>query len=65
MGLYNVNCPQCTKPHLWFSGNTDQRCIDCLAKHFDSRLTQLKAIEQRLDEILEQIKAIRQEGEGG
>jgi hypothetical protein len=29
MGLYPMDCPQCGKGHLWFSGNLDQRCGDC------------------------------------
>lgn len=29
MGLYPIDCPQCKTPHMWFSGNTDQRCEAC------------------------------------
>lgn len=29
MGLYAIDCPQCLKPFMWFSGNRDQRCDDC------------------------------------
>ena len=29
MGLYAIDCPQCGKPHQWFSGNSDQRCSEC------------------------------------
>lgn len=30
MGLYPIDCPNCHKPHLWFSGNLDTRCPDCV-----------------------------------
>lgn len=30
MGLYPIDCPTCKKPHLWFSGNLDTRCGDCV-----------------------------------
>lgn len=29
MGLYTITCPICAKQHSWFSGNADQRCLDC------------------------------------
>lgn len=29
MGLYTIDCPQCKNPHMWFSGNLDQRCPAC------------------------------------
>lgn len=29
MGLYPIDCPQCKTPHVWFSGNQDQRCEAC------------------------------------
>ena len=29
MGLYAIDCPQCKKPYMWFSGNMDQRCDNC------------------------------------
>lgn len=29
MGLYPIDCPKCKKPHIWFSGNSDQRCSEC------------------------------------
>lgn len=29
MGLYAIDCPACQKPHIWFSGNMDQRCEAC------------------------------------
>ena len=29
MGLYAIDCPQCGLPHMWFSGNLDQRCAIC------------------------------------
>jgi hypothetical protein len=30
MGLIPVACPDCNKQHLWFTGNPDQRCEDCV-----------------------------------
>ena len=30
MGLYEIQCPQCKKMHLWFSGISDQRCEACM-----------------------------------
>lgn len=30
MGMYNIECPKCSRHHMWFSGNTDQRCVDCV-----------------------------------
>lgn len=29
MGLYPIDCPECGKAHMWFSGNLDQRCHEC------------------------------------
>jgi hypothetical protein len=29
MGLYAIDCPQCNKSYMWFSGNVDQRCESC------------------------------------
>lgn len=29
MGLYPIDCPECKKPHMWFSSNHDQRCSEC------------------------------------
>lgn len=29
MGLYAIDCPECKKPFMWFSGNSDQRCSEC------------------------------------
>lgn len=29
MGLYSVHCPSCSRVHVWFSGNMDQRCEEC------------------------------------
>lgn len=29
MGIYEIGCPVCKKPYLWFSGNADQRCGEC------------------------------------
>lgn len=31
MGLYSINCPSCSKAHVWFSGSMDQRCESCKA----------------------------------
>lgn len=31
MGLYAINCPTCSAPHMWFSGSMDQRCAACKA----------------------------------
>lgn len=44
MGLYPINCPGCNKPHLWFSGNMDTRCPDCV-----------KRAEKQQDEYLDQM----------
>lgn len=30
MGLYPINCPTCGNGHLWWSGNLDTRCPDCV-----------------------------------
>jgi hypothetical protein len=30
MGLYAIPCRECGKLFMWFSGNMDQRCGDCL-----------------------------------
>ena len=36
MGTYVINCPECKKPHLWWSGNMpDQRCSKCFDKSGD------------------------------
>jgi hypothetical protein len=29
VGLYPIDCPACKRPHIWFSGNMDQRCVEC------------------------------------
>ncbi len=29
MGLYHIECPQCKRTHLRFSGSADQRCPHC------------------------------------
>lgn len=29
MGLYPIDCSQCGKPFMWFSGNLDQHCSEC------------------------------------
>ena len=29
MGLYTINCSQCSTAFQWFSGSLDQRCEDC------------------------------------
>lgn len=29
MGLYPIDCPECKKPFMWFSGLKDQRCHEC------------------------------------
>jgi len=45
MGLYPIDCPKCRKPHLWWSGNLDTRCPDCVKKeaglHTDEFLDQM------------------------
>lgn len=43
MGLYAVDCPQCLKPFLWFSGNSDQRCDDC--KEMDAAKEAIRIVE--------------------
>lgn len=30
MGLYPIDCPECKKPTMWFSGALDQRCSKCI-----------------------------------
>ena len=35
MGLHHVICPSCKKPHQWFSGNLDNRCMGC--RQWDDR----------------------------
>lgn len=32
MGVYPVACNTCNKFFLWFSGNTDQRCAECIVE---------------------------------
>lgn len=32
MGLYPIECSGCKKGFLWFSGNLDTRCPDCVKK---------------------------------
>jgi DNA-directed RNA polymerase subunit RPC12/RpoP len=32
MGLYAINCVQCSAPFMWFSGTMDQRCDACRSK---------------------------------
>lgn len=39
MGLYGINCPDCGKPHTWFSGNADQRCEDCIKADYTEVVT--------------------------
>lgn len=46
MGVYTVNCPECNKPTLWFSGSIDQRCSDCKAKDDDKDATTLAAADK-------------------
>lgn len=43
MGLYAIDCPQCDKPHMWFSGNKDQRCASCVkqTKEWDDLVNEL------------------------
>jgi hypothetical protein len=41
MGLYAIECPQCKRAHLWFSGSLDQRCSKC-------RLAAPSAVSPRL-----------------
>lgn len=41
MGLYPIDCPNCHKPHLWFSGNLDTRCPDCVKKAEEEFLDQM------------------------
>ncbi len=43
MGLYPITCG-CGKTFLWFSGNLDSRCPDCI-----------KIAEQQQDEFLDQM----------
>ncbi len=33
MGIYPVECYVCKTIHPWFSGNVDQRCLDCIKNH--------------------------------
>lgn len=44
MALIGINCPACKKPHMWFSGNRDQRCSECSstpARQPNARWTEL------------------------
>lgn len=44
MGLYPIDCPQCKKPFMWFSGNLpDQRCVEC--KGYGLVLTEGRPLE--------------------
>ena len=33
MGLFAMDCQQCGRPFMWFSGNMDQRCSECQKLH--------------------------------
>lgn len=41
MGLYPIDCSNCKKPFLWFSGNLDTRCPDCIKKAEEEFLDQM------------------------
>ena len=51
MGLYAIRCPACGTPHMWFSGNMDQRCHDCRPLHIGLTEAERAAINRALDRV--------------
>lgn len=45
MGIHVIGCPSCNRPHNWFSGSLDQRCLECRNR------PPMTAYEQREKEI--------------
>lgn len=53
MGLYPINCPECTKTFLWFSGNhLDQRCHEC--RNRSVMLHKLDALAKSIDNMTDE-----------
>ncbi len=49
MGLYPVDCPQCKKAFMWFSGNAgDPRCDACRNPQTTSARAEQMRLPQRL-----------------
>lgn len=56
MGLYPINCSECKKLFMWFSGNPDQQCHDC--KNKSTEKTDFKITETIIIENSSNIAAI-------
>ena len=71
MGLYPIDCPQCKKPFMWFSGIQDQRCGECrgiipngveMTKPIDlDSARHIHDANESLDEIVELFNGMTQE----
>jgi tRNA(Ile2) C34 agmatinyltransferase TiaS len=48
MGVFLVPCPVCGNGHMWFSGNLDQRCVDCKKKMQEDIIKNLLSEEIKL-----------------
>lgn len=46
MGLYAIPCRACGKTFMWFSGNLDQRCAECVQDIKDSDAAMAEAKEK-------------------
>ena len=61
MGLYQINCPECNKLCMWFSGNVlDQRCSSCKIKPAVKKEDVMSNNQQLLDSM-QQIIAVQNE----
>jgi hypothetical protein len=38
MGIYTIPCQQCGKHFMWFSGSSDQRCMECKKAEVQKKL---------------------------
>ncbi len=65
MGIFEVACPQCGNPHLWFSGSMDQRCGACMIinRMADPEIKELKekvdSLESKLGCAEDEVKCLR------
>lgn len=50
MGLYPIDCSQCKKPFMWFSGNLDSRCSDCIKKSGEQTDEWLDQMDKKLNQ---------------
>jgi len=55
MALLEAICPECQKPHLWFSGSPDQRCRECItaSRHIEAVSAITKPPRSNTDKTLD------------